>query len=140
MRKSIIAILSIALLSCSSFKDLSDKTTQMSDLINKEWVLESLNGVSVNESEFMKGLPSIMFKEDGGMQGSTGCNSFSGKFALGEVLKLDPGAMTKMHCPGSGETDFLNALTGATSIDVIKDDLVLKNDTDELLRFTSSKE
>jgi heat shock protein HslJ len=140
MRKSIIVVLSLIFLSCSSTKNLPDQTAQLSDLINKEWVLESLNGNVVNEADFMKGLPSIAFKKDGTMQGSTGCNSFSGKFSLGEVLKLDPGAMTKMHCPGTGETDFINALTSATSIDVVKDDLILKNASDELLRFTTSKE
>ncbi|MCZ4408827.1 META domain-containing protein [Cryomorphaceae bacterium 1068] len=140
MRKYIVIILSLVLVSCSTVQKASDGSSLLSDLIGNEWILKSLNGEDVNEADFMKGLPTLTFKEDGAMQGSTGCNSFSGKFSLGEVMKLDPGAMTKMHCPGSGETDFINALTSATSIDVVKNDLVLKKASDELLRFTTAKE
>jgi len=140
MRKLIITVLPFILLSCSSLNKTSDRQPLLSDLLGSEWVLESLNGQAVNESDFMKGLPSLVFKEDGGLHGSTGCNSFNGSFALEDVLKLSPGAMTKMNCPGSGESDFLNALTGATSLDLLDNKLVLKNATQELLRFTSSKE
>lgn len=140
MRKLILACLPFIFFSCSTVEKITDNTTLIDDLISNEWVLESLNGGPVNADDYMKGLPSLLFKEDGGVQGSTGCNSFSGKFALGDELKLDPGAMTKMNCPGTGELDFLNALQSSTSIDVVKDDLVLKNAADELLRFTPAND
>lgn len=140
MRKLIITILPFILLSCSSLDKASGGQPRLSDLVGSEWVLESLKGQAVTESDFMKGLPSLVFKEDGGLQGSTGCNSFTGNFTLGDALKLNPGVMTKMNCPGSSESDFLNALTGTTSLDLLENKLVLKNATNELLRFTSSKE
>jgi heat shock protein HslJ len=98
--------------------------------------LEALNGVSVSPDDFVKGLPSLRFDQKGKLSGSTGCNQFNGDFELdGSNINLNPGAMTKMNCPGDGESKFLDALKGVSELNFEGDKLVLADQAKELLRF-----
>lgn len=122
-------------LSCSSAKNLPQVKPTLDDLIKTSWVLDDLKGKGVKKDDYMKGLPALNFREKGVLDGMTGCNSFSGKYAIGNKFKLETGAMTKMNCPGSAEADFLNAFNSTTSIHMQGEDLVFMDDNDELLRF-----
>ena len=135
MRKSLLFLLMAVALSCSSVKNLPHVKPTLNDLIDTSWVLDEWKGEGVNKDDYMKGLPALNFREKGVLDGMTGCNSFSGKYAIAEKFKLDTGAMTKMNCPGSAEAEFLNAFKGTTSIHMQGEDLVFMDENDELLRF-----
>lgn len=122
-------------LSCSSVKNLPEVKPTLDELMNTSWVLDHLKGEGVAKDDYMKGLPALNFREKGVLDGMTGCNSFSGKYAIGEELKLETGAMTKMNCPGSSEADFLKAFRSTTSVLMQGKDLLFKKDDEVLLRF-----
>lgn len=124
------------ILSCSATKNLPRVIPTTDELISMSWVLEAVRGDEVAKNDYMKGLPALNFRDKGVLDGMTGCNSFSGKYAVGEKFKLDTGAMTKMNCPGSSETDFLKALQSTTSLFMEGEDLLFMNGNEELLRFT----
>ena len=106
----VIIGISILLNACSS----ADLLTQLG---GTEWNVTSLLGKILNADEMSKGLPSLNFSDNGKLFGSTGCNNFTGSYKLdGANLSLDPGAMTKMFCPGETEQDFLKAISQVTNV------------------------
>lgn len=137
MKKSIFFVFTILLFSCTSMKDLPRVVPALTDLTTSDWVLKAMNEEEVEKEDFMKGLPALNFREGGVMDGMTGCNSFSGKFSLGDTFMLDPGAMTKMRCPGTGEADFLTAIQNTTALLMEGNDLLFVDGNEELLRFTT---
>jgi len=136
MRRPFVFLLISVLLSCSASKNLPRVTPNLDDLIATSWVLDAINKDVVDKKDYMKGLPALNFREKGILDGMTGCNSFSGKYALGEQFKLDTGAMTKMNCPGSDEKEFLEALQTTTSLLMEGDHLLFMNGNEELLKFS----
>ena len=98
-------------------------------------MLEALNSTTVEESEFVKGLPFLKFESSGSLEGSTGCNSFMGTYSLAESAKIVPGAMTKMYCQGNAEQEFLDAISKVTDIRLSNSNLVLTDGSSELLKF-----
>jgi len=138
--KKISILLSLAfimsLASCGSVGNLNP----LSLLTGNNWVLSTLMGNSLDPSKFLSGLPSLSFLDGGGLSGFTGCNNFNGKFSLdGTKMNLDPGAMTKKACEGSGENDFLGALQQVSNFKVNKDKLTLMDGAKELLSFVPQK-
>ena len=126
MLKSIILIfLVITIISgCSS----TDLLTQIS---GKEWNVTSLLGKTLTGSEKP---PTINFGDNGKIFGTTGCNNFVGNFKLsGSSLSLDPGALTKMFCPDSPETEFLSAIKQVTNIKMENGTLNLLNGTHSVI-------
>ncbi|WP_291784456.1 META domain-containing protein [Cecembia sp.] len=122
----------MSLASCSSVGNLNP----LSLLTGNNWVLSSLMGQALDPAKFLNGLPSLNFLEGGGLTGFTGCNNFNGNFSLdGTNIKLDPGAMTKKACEGSGENDFLGALSQVSNLKVAKNKLTLLDGAKELLSF-----
>jgi len=136
MKTPLFLILLVTILSCTSTKKLPRVDATLEDLIPTSWVLHSFNGQEVSKNDYMKGLPALNFRENGGLDGMTGCNSFSGKYSLGNTTKINPGAMTKMNCPGSREADFLGALRNTTSLVIEGSDLLFLKFDEVLLRFT----
>ena len=129
MIRMLFVIIGILLMlnACSS----GDKLTQLG---GKEWNVTSLLGKSLNADEITKGLPSLNFSENGKLFGSTGCNNFTGSYKLdGTKLSLEPGAMTKMFCPGSTEQDFLKAINQVTNIKMDENTLNLLNGTNTVM-------
>jgi heat shock protein HslJ len=116
----IVGIL-LVLNACSS----GDPLTQLG---GKEWNVTSLFGKSLDGDDITKGLPSLNFNDNGKLFGSTGCNNFTGSYKLdGTKISLDPGAMTKMFCPGDTEQDFLKAINQVTSLKMDGNTLNLLN-------------
>jgi len=98
-------------------------------------------GASPDASKFPTGLPTLNFLEGEGLAGFAGCNNFSGSYRLaGSEITLDPGAVTRKACPGSGESDFLVALQNAKILSVEKEKLTLVDGTTELMSFVQKKE
>lgn len=123
----VIACIALILNSCSS----ADLLTQLGD---KEWNVTSLLGNTLNANDSEKGLPSLNFSEDGKLFGSTGCNNFTGSYKLdGTKLSLNPGAMTKMFCPGDTEQNFLKAINQVTNLKMDGSSLNLLNGTNTVM-------
>ena len=61
------------------------------------------------------------------LKGTTGCNTFSGSFQQeGNTIRMgDTLAMTRMFCPGEGESRFLEALKNITAFRIEGDQLTL---------------
>lgn len=105
-------------------------------LTGNSWVLSSLMGKSLDLNQFPEGIPSLSFLDGGRLAGFTGCNNLSGSFALeGTAIKLDPGAVTRKACPGTGEQDFLGALSKVGNLKIDKDKLILLDVEEELMSF-----
>lgn len=85
----------------------------VSDLTGTGWVLEEIGGLTLADVE-----PTILFGGDGTVSGFTGCNTFSGTYALdGATLSFGPLATTKMACADPTmfvESAFLAAMAGLT--------------------------
>ena len=112
----------------------------MNTLTQNSWVVSSLLGKQPDPAAYVKGMPSINFGSDGKLTGSTGCNNFTGNFKLeGMGVKLDPGAMTKMACPGNGEADFLSALQQVTDLKMNGSTLSLLNGASEVMSLVPKK-
>lgn len=123
MLKILLTFVGIAFIvnSCST----ADMVTQLG---GQQWNVTSLLGKSLTADDVMKNLPSLNFSDDGKLYGTTGCNNFTGSYKLdGTKLSLNPGAMTKMMCPGSTEQDFLKAINQVTNLKMDGNTLNLLN-------------
>ena len=112
----------------------------MSLLTGNTWELASLLGKNLDLSQFAGGLPNLNFGDAGKLTGFAGCNNFNGSFELeGTKLNLDPGAMSRKACPGSGEDDFISALSKVKDLKIGKDKLTLLDGADELMTLIPKK-
>ena len=132
-----LGLLTLFLSSCGS----TEKLNTDSLLIGKIWELSSLMGEDPDLNKFQNGLPSISFLEGGKLAGFAGCNNFSGGFSLeGNSIQLDPGAMTRKACQGSGEDEFISAIGKVKNIKAGKDKLTLLDGTTEIMRLIPKSE
>lgn len=129
MLKSIVALLALLIIvtGCSS-------ANLLSQLTGNEWNVTSIQGKVLKTGDELEKLPTLNFSEDGKLFGSTGCNNFNGSFKLtGSSLSLDPGAITKMMCPGNTEMDLLNAFRQVTSLKMDGSTLNLLNGSNSIM-------
>lgn len=125
-------LLFLLFVSCGSTKAINP----LNLLTGNTWALSSLMGQGLDLNQFAGGLPSINFLDDGKLAGFSGCNNFSGSYMLeGSELLLDPGAITKKMCPGSGEQDFISAMKKVKDVKISKDKLTLLDGDTELMSF-----
>lgn len=121
---------------CSSTANLKPGALQ-----GQPWELASMMGSAPDPAKFAGGAPTLNFLEGGNFAGFAGCNNFSGGFDLeGANLTLDPGAITKKACPGSGEDEFLAALAKVKNLKIEKEKLTLMDGATELMSFIPKKE
>ena len=107
---------------------------KVTELIGSRWSVTSILGKTITADETEKGFPSINFGENGKLFGSTGCNNYTGFFKInGSSISMNPGAMTKMMCPGNVEQNFLNAVKQTTSFKFNGDKLILLNKAKEVM-------
>ena len=134
-----ISFLLVVLLLANSCGTTS-KTNITSMLTSHTWELSTLNGKALDLTKFQTGTPFFRFEDDGKFSGSTGCNNFSGNFNLeNESLTLNPGAMTRMACPGNGEMLVLEALSMVKNIKIDEDKLTLLDGSRELMTLVPEK-
>jgi heat shock protein HslJ len=71
------------------------------ELLNSEWILESLGPVGSEESIGAAAKITIVFGEDGRFHGSAGCNRYFGTYEVGTDHSLSTGktGSTMMMCP-----------------------------------------
>lgn len=125
-------VLFLVISSCGSLKSINP----LAVLTGNSWALASLLEQDLDPDQFSGVVPSLDFLAGGRLAGFSGCNNFSGNFALeGTALKLDPGAVTKKSCSGSGEQDFFSAIEKVNQLKVDKNKLTLLDGTTELMSF-----
>ncbi|BCS90100.1 META domain-containing protein [Pseudodesulfovibrio sediminis] len=87
-------------------------------LVDREWVAESILGDPVVDMSHT----SISFTDKGAVQGSGGCNRFSGSYILnGDVLSFGPMSATMMACVpplGDQEMRFFRALASPLKVKI----------------------
>jgi heat shock protein HslJ len=125
MTRSIALLTLLALTACAITS--REATT---DLPGTSWELVDLDGTeAVGETP-----PSITFNDDGTVNGSTGCNTFSGEVTIeGSEVTFGPMATTRMACAEESvseqEQAFLLAMEGVTGYTIdTQGRLVLEGD------------
>jgi heat shock protein HslJ len=117
--------------STGSNSNATPEPTSAVDLAGTSWTLVSIGGSPVVEASG----PHIAFGVDGNASGSTGCNSFSGTYAVdGAAVTFGQLATTRMACQEdlmAQETAVLEALAGITGWEI---------DADGLLHLTGGTE
>jgi heat shock protein HslJ len=118
--------------SCGGLKSINPQSL----LTGNSWSLSSLMGQGLDLEQFPGAVPSLDFLEGGKLAGFSGCNNFSGNFSLeGTGVELDPGAITKKVCSGTGEQGLLYAIKKANQFKVDKNKLTLLDGDTELISF-----
>lgn len=121
---------------CSS----SSRISSLSLLTGNAWELAALSGKAIDAEKFPGKTPALTFLEGGRLSGFAGCNNFSGTYSVDQTsLLLSPGVMTKMACPGTGESELITALTKVTGYQIGKEKLTLMAGTTELMSFVPKK-
>lgn len=112
-----------------------EKTTE---IVEKYWKLKTLNGKTVVMDKNQQKESYFTLKaKDSRIVGFAGCNSFNGTYTLKGNGKISFSKMltTLKACPGLkiNEADFLKVFQAATSYALKDDQLVLKNEKQEIL-------
>ena len=86
------------------------------DLPGSTWELVAMDG----ETLAGDAVPTLAFDEQGGVSGSTGCNTFSGEVSIdGNALTFGPLVTTRMACAdpaaNAQEEAFLSAMEGVSA-------------------------
>jgi heat shock protein HslJ len=132
------AILPFAFLLSACVSDSTGGGSSANDLTPQKmsgsaWGVMTITGLSVVESN----KSTLNFVNAEQVQGSGGCNSFSGAMKVeGGVLRLGPIIATKRGCVGpiqAQEDRFLKALADVRGMKMQGEDLVLTNDKGEVL-------
>ena len=132
----LLGVLLLFCLGCTASKGIKPITL----LTSNPWELSTIQGLAPDDTKFPEGLPTLYFLEGGKLSGFTGCNNFSGGFSLESGgIQLDPGAMTKKACPGSGEDEFMATLEKVKTYSLDKGKLILSDGISELMSFVAGK-
>lgn len=120
-----LLLAAICFTSCTTTKE--HKFGSEASLSNIKWVVEKINGLNVNYTDYTRSYPWITMMVNATVfEGSTGCNSIQGTVnATPESISFSHITSTKMACPDSDEAVFLKALTDADSWSVKNDMLYL---------------
>lgn len=139
MRKIVFLIVILfAFTSCNSSKKSSKN---YSDALEGTWQLNYITGPRIAfDGLYADKKPMIRFDvKKNKISGNTSCNNFSGDLKTeGTKINFSEAiAMTKMACPGEGETIFLQALKKINNYDVTAGyTLTLLMDNVAMMRFT----
>lgn len=104
--------------------------TEQSELM-KEWTVLKINGL-----ENLSASPTIVFqKEDSKVGGFAGCNNYFSTYnVLGNTLRFGNTGSTRKMCPDmSVEDAFFSILPKIARYEIVKKELYLYNQNDELL-------
>lgn len=113
-RKSLILLAAIITLSsCTTLKNSVDASSDLSKL-GGMWELNYISGPRIAFNGLYPGKkPNLAFSlTEKRFNGNSGCNSFTGKLVADDssISFDEPMAITKMACPGEGETIFFEML------------------------------
>lgn len=100
------------------------------------WMVQTMHGDTINEIDYMRGSPSIIFNDSSSFSGTTGCNQYSARFkVLNDGVKIEMGPMTKMACPGKEESIFVEALNSTNKVKIEGDIMHFYKNDEDLLGF-----
>jgi heat shock protein HslJ len=87
-------------------------------LTNTYWKLVELRGSEVDVPQGEQGEPHMIFRDDGQVNGFSGCNRFVGEYTVtGANLLFDSMASTRMACPdGSYESDLYDVFAATAGV------------------------
>ncbi len=109
------------------------QTENRGTLAGSEWILTELSGEQIPDSS--KAM--LQFRGEGVLAGHSGCNRFSGTWSIeGARILLNPGAMTRMACPGPQmrlEYQFIQTLAGTSTWTRDGINLTLENASGDVL-------
>ncbi|MEO8210607.1 MAG: copper resistance protein NlpE N-terminal domain-containing protein [bacterium] len=114
------------------------KKSAASNSINGMWTLSEIDGQKVDKTIYKNGLPNIDIREaDNKFSGSTGCNRINGASTIvGNEVVFTKFITTRMSCPGTGESEFITALTSIDSYKADKAMLILLSKGKSIMKFT----
>ncbi len=128
MKKIIGLFIVLILMSCSTMKsgqELKETSWEMKQLV--------VNG---QEKELPSEKPILLFSEDNVLNGTTGCNSFFGKYDISEnKVTFQIEGITKAFCFDSQEVEdvLLNQdMMNGMQFSIQKDKLVIENEVQKL--------
>lgn len=111
MKKLLLSLIVLSFIACNSSKKAAGNDPSSLD---GTWTLNYISGPRIAfEGLYPQKKPQLVFStEDKRVSGNTSCNSFSGPLVIdGNKINFDqPMALTKMACPGEGESVFLETL------------------------------
>ena len=85
-------------------------------LTNTYWKLVELRGNEVDVPQGEQGEPHMIFRDDGQVNGFSGCNRFVGEYTVtGANLLFDSMASTRMACPDDSYESTLYDVFAATA-------------------------
>ncbi|MBS0481036.1 MAG: META domain-containing protein [Proteobacteria bacterium] len=88
----------------------------LSEALTGTWQVRSIGGHPVSGGQ----VPTIVFSDAGIVSGSTGCNTYRGRYTVsGNAISLGPVAMTRRACvndTGAQERAFITALAGVRAV------------------------
>ncbi|MBK9256277.1 MAG: copper resistance protein NlpE N-terminal domain-containing protein [Saprospiraceae bacterium] len=116
----------------------------MSDILEKKWILQEINGQANSESAKELKSTHLTLKSIGNRAfGNAGCNNFNGGFTIsdGDKITFSPMASTKMACENMKTEDKLfKALGEVTNFSFSNDTFILKDaKMSELAKFVPEK-
>ena len=116
MKKLLVSLIILSFVACNSSKKAAGNDPASLD---GTWVLNYISGPRIAfDGLYPNKKPQLVFStQDKRVSGNTSCNSFSGPLVVdGSKINFDqPMALTKMACPGEGETIFLETLKKVSS-------------------------
>ena len=111
----IALFITLSIAGCNGSKNAIAMITP--EALNGTWTLDEIPGAKSGLAElYPDKKPSITFDAANlKINGYTGCNNFNGPFKIdGAMIDLSsPLAMTRMMCPGDGESTFVKTLQNA---------------------------
>lgn len=117
----------------------AEPAAPVASALGVEWRLVSLASAPVGLGANGQPLTLLLDQGTGRASGYAGCNRFTGSYTLnGSALKLGPLAMTMMACADGTvlETQYTQALQGATGLRVTAAGLELLKGSSPIARFT----
>jgi len=126
MRRTTLMVLVIisTLSACNTVKNVVDASSDLSKL-GGTWELDYISGPRIAFNGLYPGKkPLVAFDlQEKRVTGNSSCNSFSGKLVADDssINFNEPMIMTKMACPGEGESIFLETLKKVNKYNVSGD-------------------
>lgn len=134
-----VRLVVVAALLSACHQGASEPAAPVASALGVEWRLVSLASAPVGLGANGQPLTLLLAEEGGRASGYAGCNQFSASYALaGSALKFGPLAMTRMACADGTvlETQYTQALEGATGLRVTAAGLELLKGSSPIARFT----
>ncbi|MBK9330947.1 MAG: META domain-containing protein [Ignavibacteria bacterium] len=105
--------------------------------VNDIWVMDKLGEEILDKDKFKTGLPMIEIQMiENRFTGNTGCNNMSGSFlSVGNLIKFDKIATTRMMCPGGYDSKVTGALKDSDNYAIENMRLFLKKGDKILAEF-----